>query len=282
MQAAPPTPWAACSRVEVDCVPIRLVYADGSTFDLPANFALDDETLSTRRAAFTPPGRVGSLPVDRRLAEPRRLRLTGTFEGVTREDAEALATLYRGALVDRGPITLYRRAGGDRYITVRCVRVRDDPHRGRFGGRVWTIEFDLVADDPFWYAASPSVVTRSVSAGYDRWTVTNPGGVPYQQAKITFTARSNGVVNPSLHTSQGGYVAQYLGTLNAGESVVLDGVARTAVKTPGNVNVLGAVNAAWRADGFPLQPGDNILTYQDDTGSSHACDVIVEWSPAWW
>lgn len=260
-------------------MPIRLVYADGSTFELPANFALDDESLTTRRAAFAPPGAVASLPIDRRLAEPRRLRLTGTFEGVTKEDAEALVALYRGALVDRGPVKLFR---SGRYIMVRCIRVRDDPHRGRFGGRVWTIEFELVADDPFWYASVPTVVTRSVASGYDRWTVTNPGGVPYQQAKITFHARSGTVVNPSLHTSQGGYIAAYTGSLNAGESVVLDGMARTAIKQPGGVNVLPAVNAGWHADGFPLFPGVQDVTYQDDPSSSHACDVTIEWTPAWW
>jgi hypothetical protein len=259
---------------------IILACPDGSTATLPREFALDDWQLSLQRASVRLPGRVGALPAGRAYAQPRSLRLTGTFEGLSQNDAEQLARAYRGLLVGRGPIQLKRWADADRYITVRCTRAHDNLHRGHFQGRVATLSFDLEAADPFWYAAGPQVVERECSAGYDRWTVTNPGGLRLQQTKVTFTAREDGVLNPSLHNGNGGYLVRYSGTLNAGESVVLDGGAGTATK--GGDNVRSLINTRWITDGFPVTPGTNIFTYQDDEQSSHACTVMIEWRPAWW
>lgn len=261
-------------------MPIRLEYPDATYVDLPENFALDSQSVSLRRTSLRLPGRVGQLPVERPYAEVRRLTVTGVFEGVSADDAESLARLYRGYFLGKLPIKLYRRAGDDKYITIRAVRVADDPQRGRFQGRVCKLTYELEAADPFWYASALTTLTRQVSAAYDRWEITNPGGVAYQQVKVTFTARSGTVINPSLHNSQGGFVAAYTGSLLAGESVVLDGEARTATK--GSTNVLALVNAQWQAEGFPLQPGTNILTYQDAATSSHACNVTISWRPAHW
>lgn len=259
---------------------IVLTHPDGSTVTLPPEFALDDWQLSLQRASMALPGRVGPIPTGRRYAKPRGLRLTGTFEGVDQTNAEQLARTYRGLLVGRGPIQLIRWAEADRYITVRCTRAHDNLHRGHFRGRVATLSFDLEAADPFWYAVGPQVVERECSAGYDRWTVTNPGGLRLQQTKVTFTAREDGVLNPSLHNGNGGYLVRYSGTLNAGESVVLDGGAGTAMKGEDNVRLL--VNTQWITSGFPVTPGTNIFTYQDDEQSGHACTVTIEWRPAWW
>lgn len=259
---------------------ITLSYTDGSSITLPPEFALDDWNVSTQRASVRLPGRVGPVPAGRAYAKPRQLRLSATYEGLSQSDAEQLDRTYRSYLVGRGPIKLKRYSEADRYIVVRCTRVASDPHRGHFGGRVATLSYDLEAADPFWYATALEQHVRQCAAVYDCWTITNPGGLRFQQAKVTFTARTNGVINPSLHNGNGGALVRYTGTLNAGQSVVLDGDTRTAII--GASNVLPSVNGAWQADGFWLMPGDNPLTYQDDAASSHACTCTIEWRPAWW
>lgn len=61
-------------------LPIRLVYSDSTTFDFPANFALDDESLSTRRAAFAPSGAVYALPVDQLMENPVEVGSYGSYQ----------------------------------------------------------------------------------------------------------------------------------------------------------------------------------------------------------
>jgi phage-related protein len=259
---------------------ITLTYPDGSTATLPPGFALDDWQLSLQRPSIYLPNRVGPLPAGRNLAQLRRLRLTGTFEELDQPGAERVARHLRGLLVGRGPVQLRRWAEADRYITVRCTRAHDNPHRGAFRGRVATISFDLEAADPFWYATEPATDERQCSEAYDRWEVLNSAGLPQTQTIVTFTARVNGVINPLLHNGAGGYLVRYTGTLNEGESVVIDGATKTALK--GSTDVRSAINAQWITDGFPFTPGRNILTYQDGENSSHACTVTIEWRPAWW
>lgn len=266
---------------------IQLTYQDGTSITLPPEFALDDAQLSTQRATVRLPGRVGLLPTGRAYAKPRTLRLSGTFEGLSQLDAEQLARTYRGYLLGRGPIKLKRWADADRYITVRCTKAHDDPHRGRFRGRLTTLSFDLEAADPFWYAAQVKQIVRECPNTYDRWVVNNPGGLRFQQVKVTLEPIGDGsvLVNPSLHNGNGGWKLRYNGTLATASNFILtaDGETRTAYleHEPAN-NAYPNMNAQWQVDGFPLMPGDNPITYQDEAGSSGLCRVTIEWHPAWW
>lgn len=125
---------------------------------------------------------------------------------------------------------------------------------------------DLKLADPFFYGS-----TSTTSFALDTpVSITNPGNyfATWKNFSITFTGP---IVNPVLTnaTPAVDIWVKYVGTLAAGQSVVLNVADFTAVKT-GSVNVVNNIVNYGFPRWFKLEKGANICTLTADSGSGSA------------
>mgnify|MGYP001275874551 CR=1 FL=1 len=150
---------------------LTIYTAKGQSVVLPESLSIDENELSATLPGVEIPGRHGIVDdPDLQRIEPRTFRISGSFEGMTRTDANAISDMLRLHLLGNPVFWLKTHEDATRMIRVHCERVTDDPHRGRFRGRLVSITASLIANDPFWYGIDPVVTSRSFSFG----SVQNP------------------------------------------------------------------------------------------------------------
>jgi len=138
--------------------------------------------------------------------------------------------------------------------------------------RIGSFTLRLAAADPFERSSTVTEEPWSITSSGDTRLVETDGNV-YSEPLIEMVA-SGDVVNPTF--SDGERTIQYLGTVADGETLAIDGAARTV--TLENDDVL-----PYTTGEFPrVGPEGTTLTYTDDASSSHTASVTVSYRDRWW
>lgn len=164
-----------------------------------------------------------------------------------------------------GPVPLSFRPGRRLWVRPRRVVREVRPE-----GAAFRLEFDAV--DPREEDIEPSTLDWSVSAWGETLTVEIPGTAP---ASFSFRIAARGLLNaPAL--GDGVRTIRWMGAMNPGDVLELDGVARTA-------RLNGAPADALLAGDWPLAgPGNTSLRFEDDVDGDHLADIRVAWRNRWW
>ena len=138
--------------------------------------------------------------------------------------------------------------------------------------RVGSFTLRLAAADPFERSSTVTEEPWSITSSGDTKQVDTDGNV-YSEPRIEMVA-SGDVVNPTF--SDGERTIQYLGTVADGETLAIDGAARTVTLESADV-------LPYTTGEFPrVSPEGTTLTYTDDTSSSHTASVTVSYRDRWW
>lgn len=124
---------------------------------------------------------------------------------------------------------------------------------------------ELTFADPTWRGPvyDLTVTTAAASAVY-----TNPGTLTVNDPVITFTAGGGGLNNPTLTN---GLVSLRLGVaIAAGDSVVVDCGAATAVRSSDDANLIGAVVHDGSRSFMRVTPGANTWELEATSGGGEA------------
>lgn len=129
------------------------------------------------------------------------------------------------------------------------------------GSRMANLNVDLRMADPWWYGVTQS--TDVLAAGA---TINNPGDVEATSMFITFVGP---LTNPRLRNNSISPTidVRYLGTIAAGQTVVLDTTLFSAIDQGGS-SVVGAVSHVGSLLWMMLIPGNNTMTLDNYTGGS--------------
>lgn len=235
-QARRPGAVRGCEVVQP--MQMTLTDAGGRTIYLPPEIALDDERQANVVPGTTIPGKPGRWEYPHLVRrEPKVLRASGTIEALTREEADHMAMKLRSQLLGRGLMQLKRDVDDERYVTVRCVDVSHNYHRGRFRGRLASFSIQFEADDPFWYASTLTTFNADIY-GLDTpahiLEVFNEGEEAVAPL-IRITGKGSGTLNPRLTNMTTGRTLRYEGELQEGEILVLETAESTAVKLESNI-----------------------------------------------
>lgn len=135
--------------------------------------------------------------------------------------------------------------------------------------------FDVIAQDPFWYALSASQDDRTPTSGVP-YNVTNSGNAP-TRVKVTITKNGSGSVDDEIkfENQTTGEMFQYRGVLASTDSLIVNNRYDQVRKTVEN----DAVNAIHEFEGdfITLDPGVNSMMFTGAAG----CQVILDWRAAY-
>ncbi len=124
-------------------------------------------------------------------------------------------------------------------------------------------------------------VEESTSITTVNWTVTASGqtqaassaGTVYAKPKLSLVATGT-IVDPTF--SDGARILAYSGTVQDGETLVLDAAT-------GSATLEGSDVTPYTTGVFPrISPEGVTLTYADDAGSSHTAQVTITFRNRWW
>jgi hypothetical protein len=178
----------------------------------------------------------------------------------SRMDALA-ATLLTGS----GPVPLSLRPGRRLWARPRRIVRELRPE-----GAAFRLEFD--ATDPREEDIEPSVMDWSVSTWGETTTVEVPGTAP---APFSFRITAQGTL-VAISLSDGARAIHWMGAMESGDTLELDGISRTA-------RLNGTPADTLLAGDWPLAgPGNTPLRFEDDVDGDHLADIRVTWRNRWW
>lgn len=199
----------------------------------------------------------------------RVIEIAGVIAGLSSEGAihDTLDVILNEASSEEYSVALSVRAGRRMFVR-RAEFVRNvsaDALTGAF-------ELSLSALDPFEEStALHSVAWPIAASGAELELATNGNAIAHLVIALTAVGT---IVNPSF--TNGARAVAFNGTLSTSDVLRFDGGAGMA--TLNGEDVLPYVSGV-----FPqLDPGGATLTYTDDTASSHAANVTVEYRDRWW
>lgn len=199
--------------------------------------------------------------------KPRDIRVTGTLQGLTKDDADRMREMVAGFVYRANPLRLYRHELSERYMLVYGESIDHAYITGRHGGRLFTLDIGFRAASPFLLGADQSVTVTTATAN-----VANPGTA----AASPVITISGATTNPVVTNATTGQTLGLTMVIGAGESVVIDCERFTATK--GSLGVVSALNDAFLTGGFSLVPGTNAITVAG-TGTKN---VKIEWTPRYY
>lgn len=230
-----------------------------------------EEAQASRVNVNTFPRKHGGIVV----AVPFKAPKSGTFSFAVIKDSEAALTAYLDnlrAVLDAGVGQLFLR-DDNRYVRVvktnfsLAHRASDLPALKATGA----IEF--VAADPFFYDATGEqhADDLAVTASPSVFAANNTGGAV---TPVRIEIKANGADKTGtfkLTNTTTGIYAQYTGTINNGNFLLIDGADFT-VTINGTNGLKNFVGSFWQ-----LALGNNNLNYEGPTG----VDVKVYWRKRW-
>lgn len=253
------------------------------TIILPRDWSIT-ERLPASRPSVSITGRDGAVPVGRRSFGVRTGTLTGELAaspgmgddaiyailwppepgswgwGPNNTQVDALLRVLQGS-----PVRLRKDDPEGRFLDIEVTQLQ--PTELSFARSRFSVNWE--AQHPFWASHETSV---SEGAGTGTQFVTVRGNAPVHPL-VTVTGPA---VNPRIQNMTNGTSLQYLGTLNAGNELVLDCGRAEAWRSA--VSVLGSMDGAF-ALGFQLESGENELVITTDSGTP---TVRVEWRDQWY
>ena len=137
---------------------------------------------------------------------------------------------------------------------------------------VGAFKLELEAKNAFEESTSITTVNWTVTASGQTQAASSSGTV-YAKPKISLVATGT-IVDPSF--SDGSRTISFSGTVQDGETLVLDADAATATLEGSDVT-------PYTSGSFPrISPEGVTLTYVDDAASSHTAQITVTYRDRWW
>ncbi len=195
---------------------------------------------------------------------PRDVRVTGTLQGLSKDDADRIREMVAGFVYRANPLKLYRHELSERYMLVYAQKIDHAYLTGRHGGRLFTLDIGFRAANPALLGADQSVTITTASAD-----VNNPGTASASPVVTIAGAITNPVIT-NVTTGQTLGLTMAVGT---GESVIVDCERFKATKA--GVSVVSALGDAFLTGGFRLEPSVNAITVAG-TGTPN---VKLAWTP---
>ena len=282
---------------------VKLVNTKGSIYLLPNTLSLQGWPEEATLPGIEIQGRSGEI-IDEPLIRlnPRDIVVSGTIEADDKDHADTIREQIAAFCNRANPLKLFRHESSDRYMLVYGRGLNHGYITGRYGGRVFTLSIEFRAADPYFYATEIKNILQQVSTSPKTWTVEQAGTVGKQQPIVYIKARSGNLVKPSLAVSGNQILLD--DTLPSGKSLVLNSERRIALETDGNLvhylqkwgvsskgeavapsteeSIINQMAGNWPVYGFPIEPGDNEITYSDDATSSHSADISIAWRPKYY
>lgn len=138
-----------------------------------------------------------------------------------------------------------------------------------------SFQVDVIASDPFWYAASLTTDTRTPTSGVG-YTINNPGNAP---ARVKITGSNSGSLISDLfkiENSTTGEVGQFRGDVQIGDNLVINNRVDTEDLEVTNDGVDAIVD--FEGDFITLNPGDNTIIF---TGQA-STQIVLAFRPAYY
>lgn len=162
--------------------------------------------------------------------------------------------------------------GATRLATVEVRQLRIAPG----GPNHYNVAAELVFADPFWYAASATTVSDTFASLPDTLAISNAGTYKAEKAVITV---EGAITNPRI--AIGSSWVQWTGTLNAGDVLVIDCGAFTAIYDPVATDPADAIQDITWADDYvrwlEIPVGTNNATITGTVGGTNPT-VTVEFT----
>lgn len=158
----------------------------------------------------------------------------------------------------------------DRYIADAQSKEPNSSYASGYLKRSFSLTF--ISGTPFWLAETASQDVKVISASPTSWAVTMAGSA-YAKPKITFAA-DQGVAlsNISFENVTGDKTLSYLGTVEAGNSLVIDcDDDKMTVENDGVSDLENFTGHFWE-----LLSGANTVKY---TGQN--CTITIDWRDRW-
>ena len=252
-------------------ISVRLDGGTGSTVLLPSEIAIDEYEVSKTLSSTVLPGRDG-VRENKNLhrVDTGVIRASGSFMCASKEAAEETALYYKSLLLDKKGLHV-RYNHWDTYLIANCVRVIAILNRGRYGGRLLTLDFLFEVTIPYWFAVESKTVTDT---GIEI-EIENEGGI-WTPAIVEIKADGLNLVNPKITNTTNDLEIEYNETVPNGDTIIFDSERRTA-ELEGS-NVLKDVGTMFLIKGFVLAPGENVLTVEKTSGSH---EVKVRFRERW-
>jgi phage-related protein len=247
---------------------VKVINALGEMMLLPRELSLQGWPMQADLPGVEIEGRHGQV-IDTSMArlKPRLVRVSGTLQGLSKDDADRIREMVAGFIYRANPLKLYRHELSERYMLVYGESIDHAYLTGRYGGRLFTLDIGFRAPEPFLLGPAQSVTVTTTEAD-----IQNLGTAPASPI-IKITGAISGPVVTNITTGQ--VLALDL-VLGAAESVVVDCGKFTALK--GETSVLGALDDAFLTGGFSLAPGINAITVAG-TGNPN---VQIAWTPRYY
>ncbi|HPZ55598.1 MAG TPA: phage tail family protein [Bacillota bacterium] len=247
---------------------VKVINALGEVMLLPEELALQGWPMEADLPGVEIGGHDGQV-IDAGMIrlKPRDVRVTGTLQGLSKDDADRTREMVAGFVYRANPLKLYRHELSERYMLVYAESIDHAYITGRYGGRLFNLNIGFRAAEPFLLGTDQSVTITTASVD-----VNNPGTAPVSPV-VTI---SGAITNPVITNTTTGQTLALTLALAAGESVVVDCERFTAAK--GGVGVVGALDDTFLTGGFSLAPGVNAITVAG-TGAPNA---QIAWTPRYY
>lgn len=247
---------------------VKVINSLGEVMMLPEELSLQGWPMEADLPGTEIEGRHGQV-IDTSMIrlKPRDISVTGTLQGLSKDDADRIREMVAGFVYRANPLKLYRHELSERYMLVHAESIDHSYITGRYGGRLFNLNIGFRAAEPFLLGADQSVTITTASAD-----VNNPGTAPVGPMVTIAGAITNPVIT-NVTTGQTLGLAMAIGT---GESVIVD--CERFRTTKGGVSVVSALGDAFLTGGFRLAPGVNTITVAG-TGTKN---VKIEWTPRYY
>lgn len=247
---------------------VKVINALGEVMLLPEELALQGWPMEADLPGVEIEGQHGQV-IDTSMIRlrPRTVRVTGTLQGLSKDDADRIREMIAGFVFRANPLRLYRHELSERYMLVYAQTIDHAYRVGRHGGRVFDLSIEFLAANPALLGADQSVTITTASAD-----VINPGTAPVNPVVTIVGA----ITDPVITNGTTGQTLGLTMAIGTGESVIVDCDRFTATK--GGVGVVSALSDAFLAGGFALAPGINLITIAG-TGAPNA---QIAWTPRYY
>ena len=247
---------------------VKVINAFGEVMLLPEELSVQGWPMEADLPGVEIEGRDGQeIDAGMIRLKPRDVRVTGTLQGLSKDDADRIREMVAGFVYRANPLKLYRHELSERYMLVYAQKIDHAYLTGRHGGRLFTLDIGFHAANPALLGADQSVTITTASAN-----VNNPGTASVSPVVTIAGAITNPVI-ANVTTGQTLGLTMAIGT---GESVVVDCERFKATK--GGVSVVSALGEAFLTGGFKLAPGINAITVAG-TGTKN---VEIAWTPRYY
>lgn len=247
---------------------VKVINALGETMLLPEELSLQGWPMQADLPGVEIEGQHGqAIDTGMIRLKPRTISVTGTLQGLSKDDADRIREMVAGFVYRANPIKLYRHELSERYMLVHAESIDHSYITGRYGGRLFNLNIGFRAAEPFLLGADQRATITTASAN-----VANQGTAPVSPM-VTI---AGAITNPVITNTTTGQTLGLTMAIGTGESVVVDCERFKATK--GGVSVVSALSDASLAGGFTLAPGINLITIAG-TGAPNA---QIAWTPRYY